>query len=190
MRGDVPPYMIGIEPQSEFSPRARGCSEHPQHVSPDPPVFPACAGMFLINGSSVVWLMSFPRVRGDVPWSQAKSCISRWFSPRARGCSYDLGLTIEHIPVFPACAGMFRANSIHTPLKPCFPRVRGDVPHSLQRPGRGWSFSPRARGCSFVVVLGVFQDSVFPACAGMFLELIWDSPTHMRFPRVRGDVPQ
>ena len=111
VRGDVPPYMIGIEPQSEFSPRARGCSEHPQHVSPDPPVFPACAGMFLINGSSVVWLMSFPRVRGDVPWSQAKSCISRWFSPRARGCSYDLGLTIEHIPVFPACAGMFRAGA-------------------------------------------------------------------------------
>ena len=50
--------------------------------------------------------------------------------------------------VFPAYAGMFRANSIYTPLKPCFPRIRGDVPKRSVTVIKFIKFSPHTRGCS------------------------------------------
>ena len=111
------------------------------------------------------------------------------FSPRARGCSVRGNPRPFRRPVFPACAGMFRCTgSLElTPIR--FPRVRGDVP-SAGVPSRVMKkFSPRARGCSYWPEISGFFDNVFPACAGMFrFPDRWRSVT-MRFPRVRGDVP-
>ena len=70
-------------------------------------VFPACAGMFRLSSMLRIWVMSFPRVRGDVPRKRTCPPPTNPFSPRARGCSYILDKKISFRPVFPACAGMF-----------------------------------------------------------------------------------
>ena len=85
---------------------------------------------------------------------------------------------------------MFRTSS-RTPQRPvCFPRVRGDVPEVQGPLVVGWSFSPRARGCSGVVSSFFSGIIVFPACAGMFPRPLANATASLRFPRVRGDVPQ
>ena len=148
VRGDVPTMRGGYFQQDVFSPRARGCSfSHSLQLFLHE-VFPACAGMFLINGSSVVWLMSFPRVRGDVPSPPCGSSALSRFSPRARGCSrpFWAGKLAEN--VFPACAGMFPLSYADEYPHLGFPRVRGDVPASSGTHHPSGSFSPRARGCS------------------------------------------
>ena len=70
-----------------------------------------------------------------------------------------------------------------------FPRVRGDVPQWDDRTGVGIRFSPRARGCSHIKIIKIIENSVFPACAGMFLILQIFHVELVGFPRVRGDVP-
>ena len=80
--------------------------------------------------------------------------------------------------------------TISTPtLVAGFPRVRGDVPLVLRCKFYTIWFSPRARGCSQNPTNRNTQNSVFPACAGMF-RLITVLPAVLScFPRVRGDVP-
>ena len=88
--------------------------------------------------------------------------------------------------------------------------MRGDVPELYRFILLGQKFSPRARGCSFFALNWVNDDSVFPACAGMFLRgfrsryhpskfsprargcssnTTATAPCAPCFPRVRGDVP-
>ena len=72
---------------------------------------------------------------------------------------------------------------------PRFPRVRGDVPPGFWVLEHIVEFSPRARGCSCCKHLVNRDRRVFPACAGMFLEIWNPQGTAECFPRVRGDVP-
>ena len=69
VRGDVPMGQKLILPTSKFSPRARGCSEAAEKIGCPVSVFPACAGMFLVNEPAPRQPIRFPRVRGDVPIS-------------------------------------------------------------------------------------------------------------------------
>ena len=111
------------------------------------------------------------------------------FSPRARGCSRLNCVQSKLSTVFPACAGMFLAETQLRGLRRGFPRVRGDVPlNSLLRNPTS-QFSPRARGCSHGLPNRQKLHSVFPACAGMFLRRMCSAGTVTGFPRVRGDVP-
>ena len=71
----------------------------------------------------------------------------------------------------------------------CFPRVRGDVPVLTPGVGGLGEFSPRARGCSGAFVFQTDFSIVFPACAGMFLNIDATATQAWCFPRVRGDVP-
>ena len=84
---------------------------------------------------------------------------------------------------------MFRLEWSVDRVSPCFPRVRGDVPSVY--PGRCWLwwFSPRTRGCSSPIALGLLEPQVFPAYAGMFRRAVPENRHRDRFPRVRGDVP-
>ncbi len=130
VRGDVPAGNPTQPPQTVFSPRARGCSEHQGHEDPGVFVFPACAGMFRGQATGAMTLVGFPRVRGDVPPVSSSQKRSSSFSPRARGCSSELTYFRWSWRVFPACAGMFLNNFYHVLLPKSFPRVRGDVPIS------------------------------------------------------------
>ena len=46
VRGDVPSFHLAADQATRFSPRARGCSQHPRRRPIKSQVFPACAGMF------------------------------------------------------------------------------------------------------------------------------------------------
>ena len=131
----------------------------------------------------------FPRVRGDVPTNSHSSSATRWFSPRARGCSEVAKGELTPDQVFPACAGMFLLRNRRKSLRLCFPRVRGDVPFIAQGGDGDPLFSPRARGCSSQIFLPSLFLGVFPACAGMFQHACHRAQTLRCFPRVRGDVP-
>ena len=108
-------------------------------------------------------------MRGDVPDGGNAFIYRVKFSPHARGCS-ALSLTPpKNLPVFPACAGMFRRTERHQSLAP--------------------AFSPHARGCSAPGFQIRDSASVFPACAGMFPGRINGITMSRCFPRMRGDVP-
>ena len=126
--------------------------------------------MFRLSRISRKLPRRFPRVRGDVPGHSVKG--------------------FQASRVFPACAGMFLDPTNLGVESFRFPRVRGDVPHTGDHAGITTEFSPRARGCSCRMVEYWTRPWVFPACAGMFLDLaaVWSS--FLGFPRVRGDVPR
>ena len=168
VRGDVPHGSPLMTSNFSFSPRARGCSAASHRLWVAKNVFPACAGMFRLAGRVSSGVSCFPRVRGDVPTERTPSCLSKSFSPRARGCSVMVGYQTAAAVVFPACAGMFPPATTRTSCAQRFPRVRGDVPCKFSRTKIGLRFSPRARGCSSSGDNGVQIGGVFPACAGMF----------------------
>ena len=134
--------------------------------------------------------LSFPRVRGDVPFGCRGAGSRNMFSPRARGCSLPASTCSIARNVFPACAGMFLHDVEHGKGPIGFPRVRGDVPTPLIPRMRSTPFSPRARGCSLIFPNADAITVVFPACAGMFLPEDRRGPGSQCFPRVRGDVPR
>jgi len=48
--------------------------------------------------------------------------------------------------------------------------------------------SPHARGCFYVHHLLLMRSAVFPACAGVFPELMYEASSMSRLPRMRGGV--
>ena len=85
---------------------------------------------------------------------------------------------------------MFRTIAMKLTFNVGFPRVRGDVPFYAYHPRPPTPFSPRARGCSALLLWSMPHFGVFPACAGMFLLADGLDEWTPSFPRVRGDVPQ
>ena len=85
---------------------------------------------------------------------------------------------------------MFRSQSSWTIASLRFPRMRGDVPSAKTLLTPYGTFSPHARGCSLLLLCSAPQSSVFPACAGMFPSPPPARRRRLRFPRMRGDVPQ
>ena len=70
-----------------------------------------------------------------------------------------------------------------------FPRARGDVPTVSPTGMVTPKFSPRTRGCSPLPNISQGFLNVFPAHAGMFLDLGGEVGKKPSFPRARGDVP-
>ena len=131
----------------------------------------------------------FPRIRGDVPFADFSPSTGLKFSPHTRGCSYLIDRWKAGVIVFPAYAGMFRGCNRNQSASGSFPRIRGDVPRGPDHRYYFFRFSPHTRGCSYLDVLGEMPAVVFPAYAGMFLGPSRLSSRHIRFPRIRGDVP-
>ena len=148
IRGDVPLRKSYLTASEMFSPHTRGCSAGKAVCSFSVAVFPAYAGMFRISYHPASVPASFPRIRGDVPCIRYIGYLIVVFSPHTRGCSFMACTGGRRHVVFPAYAGMFRANSIHHQLKPRFPRIRGDVPTRVDQPRARFRFSPHTRGCS------------------------------------------
>ena len=143
--------------------------------------------MFLSKRTAEAHTSSFPRVRGDVPLYPLAHFWPSLFSPRARGCSGHDVVAGQDLGVFPACAGMFRTRYAVSRGHARFPRVRGDVPNSLNGKFVQTAFSPRARGCSFRSTASRKGGYVFPACAGMFLARPDATDVLIAFsPRARG----
>ena len=67
IRGDVPVANGSEDTLEAFSPHTRGCSAVLVGAAKRPVVFPAYAGMFRTSRTRGCGLLSFPRIRGDVP---------------------------------------------------------------------------------------------------------------------------
>ena len=89
-------------------------------------VFPACAGVSLVNLEPFFLVIGFPRVCGGEP---VVHCI----------ISCD-------IPVFPACAGVSLVFLRTHGIQFRFPRVCGGEPPHMRLWGSVNEFSPRVRG--------------------------------------------
>ena len=131
----------------------------------------------------------FPRIRGDVPLGDFLWILKTGFSPHTRGCSSSVVLPAAIEAVFPAYAGMFRCGSTRVTEFTCFPRIRGDVPVWRFPQAVAWAFSPHTRGCSSLIWKPGAFPAVFPAYAGMFRNWSTSGIQSLRFPRIRGDVP-
>ena len=126
MRGDVPGVSGQLPDVSGFSPHARGCSWYASASRHPLRVFPACAGMFLWEATALAEVLSFPRMRGDVPRLQVDGIQQVLFSPHARGCSRACTASMPVINVFPACGGdVPKHHSPKTPPTPFSPHTRG-----------------------------------------------------------------
>ena len=127
-RGDVPHSAWRRTTCTLFSPRTRGCSGAGQIRVRLLVVFPAHAGMFLFSKMIPRPQFSFPRARGDVPFTGCTLTGTQLFSPRTRGCSCGAVSHGGAGVVFPAHAGMFRVWPRLAAHGIGFPRARGDVP--------------------------------------------------------------
>ena len=106
--GDVPQVKRDLRTRTKFSPRMRGCSGYLSAPIDNPIVFPAYAGMFRHWRGAACHDLRFPRVCGDVPQKHKGMFFQNKFSPRMRGCSEGLFISVKGGNVFPAYAGMFR----------------------------------------------------------------------------------
>ena len=152
-------------------------------------VFPAYAGMFRPQARKEPKRISFPRIRGDVPGMGRTIGAANVFSPHTRGCSVRSCAVCVQLLVFPAYAGMFLIIQVADIFVQRFPRIRGDVPPAADLSNPTGQFSPHTRGCSFAKSPLMKNLWVFPAYAGMFRMRAKGLLTSMRFPRIRGDVP-
>ena len=67
IRGDVPALESRKAQAQLFSPHTRGCSDVEIESMARGEVFPAYAGMFPNNLTTIAVAQCFPRIRGDVP---------------------------------------------------------------------------------------------------------------------------
>ncbi len=72
-------------------------------------VYPACAGIDPLKKNIATWVRGLPRMRGDRPISAAVSISAATFTPHARGSTYGIFDAIGKVQVYPACAGIDRA---------------------------------------------------------------------------------
>ena len=151
-----------------FSPHTRGCSSDALRPQMLIIVFPAYAGMFRLSSRGTVMVVSFPRIRGDVPNPIGLDRHMPTFSPHTRGCSWFVSTAANDPEVFPAYAGMFLLGDIGALIGEGFPRIRGDVPSCVGAELPNSGFSPHTRGCSLRPRQEANSDRVFPAYAGMF----------------------
>ena len=148
IRGDVPKHLTTNDNHGMFSPHTRGCSTRLGCSRIRGKVFPAYAGMFLIQLHYGLPTAGFPRIRGDVPTCGNTRTAPTGFSPHTRGCSPAACTRFRLRSVFPAYAGMFRVGTPPNRRSPRFPRIRGDVPKSIEQNRGPPGFSPHTRGCS------------------------------------------
>ena len=108
----------------------------------------------------------FPRIRGDVPCLCYLHQGRDKFSPHTRGCSVSVPSVPPMPIVFPAYAGMFRVAGPCGEHGRSFPRIRGDVPDSINAIPVIGGFSPHTRGCSALPQITLRQKRVFPHTRG------------------------
>ncbi len=182
------PVRLHCEPLLEWcSPRERGWSPLPHCGCRRPLVFPARAGMVPVAVSSRAFCSCVPRASGDGPgaylgrrgpngcsprergWSGHRPGrhAGRRCSPRERGWSREAACARRACAVFPARAGMVRSEALGRAGAEGVPRASGDGPAEHAREILQVMCSPRERGWSVLVVVGVPEVVVFPARAGM-----------------------
>ena len=127
-RGDGPPRGFPLSPAARFPPQARGWTLYDLAVGIAQSVSPAGAGMDLGQDDVSSEADRFPRRRGDGPRAYLAFMRHRQFPPQARGWTLAQVLAATDQHVSPAGAGMDPGQQRALPLRPRFPRRRGDGP--------------------------------------------------------------
>ena len=146
MRGDRPQVGTAPAPTTVFTPHARGSTSLGQFNHRMVGVYPACAGIDLLQIWSAVKPRCLPRMRGDRPTKRRSKRSICKFTPHARGSTFNCHTERELAPVYPACAGIDLGLMLGATTGNCLPRMRGDRPSDwgiwviLAR------FTPHARG--------------------------------------------
>ena len=132
---------------------------------------------------------SLPRMRGDPPLSPTGRAELPRSTPHARGSTGDCRRGDSKGQVYPACAGIHPCGLSSWRRTPRLPRMRGDPPVGDFADKSVDKSTPHARGSTPFVwdVIGI--DHVYPACAGIHLNLIKDRENVVSLPRMRGDPP-
>ena len=107
-RGDVPHALRIVMTLRLFTPRTRGCPRVFFAPILRSLIYPAPAGMYLIESGMKPKEIHLPRVCGGVPWRMVCPPPAYTFTPRSRGV-FPMRLTADHL---------------HADL----PRAREDVP--------------------------------------------------------------
>ena len=70
-------------------------------------IFPASAGVFLLEYFPLVGRQNIPRIRGGVSTSNIDLLDVVVYSPHPRGCFQGVFASLVHGVIFPASAGVF-----------------------------------------------------------------------------------
>ena len=189
-RGDGPIEELDAGYPGSFPPQARGWTSRIQVRQRMHFVSPAGAGMDRCQRRGTSRSSSFPRRRGDGPFSLERVTLRQRFPPQARGWTLAIYRNEEEKEVSPAGAGMDRSPISGRRWSGGFPRRRGDGPFSPKNRRLLIQFPPQARGWTAGPILRDQPGAVSPAGAGMDP---WSSPywtRSRRFPRRRGDGPR
>ena len=133
-------------------------------------VFPAHAGVFLLQTGGAGCPERLPRARGGVSSARAGGRSTGLSSPRTRGCFLAGRFQAVRENVFPAHAGVFLGFIV--------PLAAGPVS------------SPRTRGCFHRAYRPYRDRCVFPAHAGVFLLKVLITSLLACLPRARGGVSE
>ena len=106
-------------------------------------------------------------MRGDRPYLSYVSSIALPFTPHARGSTRHDEHAMDHMRVYPACAGIDRFQFGLKFFDLRLPRMRGDRPRSSSLAVSSKRFTPHARGSTLSHVTFVCRPGVYPACAGI-----------------------
>ncbi len=85
-------------------------------------------------------------MRGDRPVAASDSNMWIKFTPHARGSTLSMQVYLEHVNVYPACAGIDRHLRLWKMFLTCLPRMRGDRPFKWKAVSGNYRFTPHARG--------------------------------------------
>ena len=188
-RGDGPRQRPRWRPHALCSPRTRGWSPVAQNLWLPSRVLPAHAGMVPMSIWASRASIRAPRARGDGPARYRGGRRYKKCSPRTRGWSPPLAVSLPIVRVLPAHAGMVPATKRSRLHLLSAPRARGDGP--LAHPGRPRPLpcSPRTRGWSLPALRAEVRFPVLPAHAGMVPSLRSRRAHRPSAPRARGDGP-
>ena len=189
IRGDRPPYCRDGVTMALFPPHTRGSTGVVARTACLAGVSPAYAGIDRSRGRSSAQRACFPRIRGDRPHYDLCPHRTRSFPPHTRGSTVSCTPNLYCIFVSPAYAGIDRSSSSSPSRMRSFPRIRGDRPDRLLRPGEADWFPPHTRGSTGSSPSTRGSRLVSPAYAG--IDRIPGAAEKMTgcFPRIRGDRP-
>ena len=165
MRGDRPPSRTESAYMLPFTPHARGSTSHGSHVFFHVFVYPACAGIDRRYTDRWVAGACLPRMRGDRPRYLRGSLASPQFTPHARGSTDSFPYDAVGVTVYPACAGIDRADCGGGKGYQGLPRMRGDGPHRADGLVRPLRVTPHPRVSTCYLGPRRMVCAVYPACA-------------------------
>ena len=169
-RGGDPMIMTINDHEGEFFPHTRGWSYARRFKCCNPYVFPAHAGVILIEADWVWLLHCFSRRRGGDPSIFSNFSLSMEFFPHTRGWSYP---------------GYRNWTGFHV----YFSRRRGGDPVDTSTSWTIPLFFPQTRGWSYRCLYSLYGSYVFPAEAGVIPDYLAPSHRWPSFSRTRGGDP-